>query len=156
MVVVSIGGIFVSALNAHSEVWERAPSAGQAVGGTVDRVDISFITPIESGVILLAGPDGEPLAVSDTVLAENKRIITVEFDALVEPGAYVVTHTELSNDGDVQTDRFQFIYDPENDGRFSPLIDTDAGPNWILLAGMGGVILILAGIFWPGRSAKTE
>lgn len=156
IVVLAFGGLLVAPLAAHSEVFERAPESGQVVGGTVDHVDISFWAPIESGVILLAGPSGEPIAVSDTVLAENRRIISTDFDALDEPGTYVVTHTELADDGDVQTARYNFIYDPTSNERVGSLIERDTGPNWVFLGAGAGVILVLVGFFWPGRKSTTR
>lgn len=153
VVVVASGSLLVGTAAAHSEVFERAPATGQVVGGTVDRVDISFWTPIESGQITLVGPDGA-IATEEAVLASSGRVITADFDPLTTPGPYVVTHSELSLDGDSQTAQFAFIFDPESDDRVVPLLVGDAGPNWVLLGGISGVILVLAGLFWPGRSSK--
>lgn len=153
VVLVSSGSLLVGTASAHSEVFERAPAAGQVVGGTVDRVDISFWSPIESGVISLTGPDGV-IDVEDAVLASSGRVLTADFEALTSAGPYVVTHSELSSDGDSQTAQFAFIFDPTSDERVVPLLAGGTGPNWVLLGGIGGVILVLAGVFWPGRSSK--
>lgn len=156
VVLVSIGSLLVGTASAHSEVFERAPATGQVVGGTVDRVDISFWTPIESGVISLSGPNGEAIDVNDAVLATNGRVLSTEFAPLSEPGPYVVTHSERSVDGDTQTAQFAFIFDPTSEERVVPLVTGDDGPNWVLLGGISGVLLIFAGLFWPGRSSKKN
>lgn len=156
IVVVALGLGLAEQVAAHSEVFERAPESGQVVGGTVDHIDISFWVPVESGEITLTDPNGEPVDVGATELTANGRITTVDFSALTEQGSYVVTHTELSEDGDTQTAQFAFIYDPSSDARVVPLLERDTGPNWVLLGGLGGVILILAGLFWPGRSSNAS
>lgn len=139
---------------AHSEVFERAPASGQVVGGVVDHIDISFWVPVASGDIGLLDPDGVPVDVGATTLSASGRIASVEFVPLEMQGTYVVTHTELSEDGDTQTDAFAFTYDPESAEELGSLISRDTGPNWLVLGGIAGLILVLAGIFWPGRSAK--
>lgn len=154
--VVAVVGLSISPLMAHSEVFERAPASGQVLGGTVDHIDISFWAPVASGEILLAGPDDRPISVGETTLLSNGRVVTTDFEALVEPGRYVVTHTELADDGDIQTASFAFTFDPESDARLTSLVARDDGPNWVLLGGVTGVILLLAGFFWPGRSRKAS
>lgn len=156
VVLVALGLTAVDQVAAHSEVFERAPASGQVVGGTVDHVDISFWVPVTSGEILLTDPSGEPVSVGPTELAANGRIVSTEFAPLTEPGAYVVTHTELAEDGDSQTAQFAFTFDPSSDGRIVALLERQTGPNWLLLGGLAGVILILAGLFWPGRSKKSN
>ena len=139
-------------LGAHSEVFERAPESGQVVTGTVDHVDISFWSEIESGEIELLDPNLELVAVSDTVLAPNGRIVSVDFEPLTVEGRYIVTHSELSFDGDFQEAKYLFYYNASEGESLATLIARDTGPNWPLLAGVGGVILVLAGVFWPGRT----
>ena len=93
-----------------------------------------------------------------TRLVSDGRIATTTFSELTEPGRYTVTHTELSPDGDIQTAEWFFVFDPESDNRAFPLSAATApggGPNWVLLSGVTGVILILAGILWPKRSRST-
>jgi len=144
---------FLNPLGAHTEVWQRSPESGIAYGGTIDRVQISFIAAVASSEITIVDPDGEAVAVGETRLEVNDRIAVVEFPPLETPGAYVVTHTELAGDGDNQTDQFQFFYDPTSENEVTSLI-VDDGPNWVLLGIIAGVILILAGLFWPGKPGK--
>ncbi len=139
-------------VGAHSEVFERAPETGQVVTGTVDHVDISFWAVIESGEISLVDPNGDAVPVGETVLAPNGRISSVDFEPLTVEGRYTVTHSELSFDGDFQEATFAFIYNASAGDQVATLIARDTGPNWVLLGVIGGVILVLAGIFWPGRS----
>lgn len=156
LVIVALGWILTDQVAAHSEVFERAPASGQVVGGTVEHVDISFWVPVSSSEILLTDPTGEPVDVGATELAANGRVATTNFSALTEAGSYVVTHTELADDGDSQTAEFAFTYDPSSTARVVPLLERDTGPNWVLLGGLAGVILVLAGLFWPGRSSKSS
>ncbi len=156
IVVVALGFVLADQVAAHSEVFERAPASGQVVGGAVDHIDISFWVPVASGEITLTDSSGEPVEVGATELSANGRVLSVGFSALTEQGGYVVTHTELSEDGDSQTAQFAFVYDPSSDARVVPLLERDTGPNWVLLGGLAGVILILAGLFWPGRSSKKN
>ena len=154
LVMVPLCSFLAGPLGAHSEVFERAPASGQAVGGTVDHVDISFWVPVATADIKLQGPDGEAIAVGPSTLSANKRIASVEFSPLTEAGNYIVTHTELSDDEDTQTAQYGFTYDPDGGEELQSLITRENGPNWVLLGGVSGVILLLAGLFWPGRSSK--
>jgi methionine-rich copper-binding protein CopC len=151
IVLASLGAGFVAPLAAHTEVFQRSPESGVAYGGTIDEVQISFFATIASSEIRIVGPDGEPLNVEPTTLARGERIAVAEFPALTEPGAYLVVHTELAGDGDSQTDSFQFFFDPTSENETTSLIVGDDGPNWVLLGIIAGVVLILAGLFWPGR-----
>lgn len=157
VLVVMLSVVLASPLGAHTEVFERAPIAGQAVGGTVDQVDISFWGPVLSSNITLVGPSGDELATDITRLTSDDRIATTTFPELTEEGRYVVTHTELSVDGDLQTAEWFFVLDAESDNRVIPLTSGGGGgPNWVLLVAVSGVVLILAGLLWPKRAvAKT-
>lgn len=147
-----VSALGVSPLAAHTEVWQRSPEQGLAYGGTVDELQISFFASVSSSEITIDDPNGDPVAVTDTALAQGDRIAVVEFPPLTISGPYVVTHTELAADGDLQTASFQFFYDPSSENEIVSLIVSDAGPNWPLLGVIAGVVLILAGLFWPGRS----
>lgn len=147
--------VLVSPLGAHTEVFERAPIAGQDVGGSVDQVDISFWAPVLSSEITLVGPSGNDLPVTSTELSAENRIATTTFPELTEEGRYVVTHSELSADGDLQTEEWFFVFDSSSENRVVALSSGGGGPNWILLVAVSGVILILAGLLWPKRTAAT-
>ena len=150
-----LGGVFVSPLGAHTEVFERAPVAGQPIGGVVDQVNISFWAEVLTSRITLTGPDGEAIEVTNTELTSENRIASTSFPELTEPGRYVVTHTELSTDGDIQTAEFFFVLDPTSENRLLELVPgapPGDGPNWILLLGASGLILIAAGVLWPKKS----
>ncbi len=146
-------GFGIAPLGAHTDVWQRSPEAGLAYGGTIDEVQISFIAAVSSSEITLLGPDDEPIELSATRLESADRIAVAEFPELTEPGRYVVTHTELATDGDTQTAAFQFFLDPASENRAAPLLGED-GPNWPLLGIVAGAVLVLAGLFWPGRTAR--
>ena len=96
-------------LSAHTEVWQRSPEQGAVYGGTIDEIQISFFSAIESSKIGILAPNGDAIEVGETTLESQNRIAVVEFPPLVEPGAYVVSHSELASDGDIQTAAFQFF-----------------------------------------------
>lgn len=146
--------VLVSPLGAHTEVFERAPVGGQAVGGTVDQIDISFWAPVLSSNITVVDPSGNEVVTDITRLTTNDRIATTTFPELTEEGRYVVTHSELAPDGDLQTAEWFFVFDSTSENRLVPLSGAGGGPNWILLTAVSGVVLILAGLLWPKR-AKT-
>ena len=153
---VLLGLVFVQPLGAHTEVFERAPLAGQPVGGTIDRVDISFWESVLSSNIRLAGPDGAEIEVETTELVTGNQIATASFPELTEEGRYTVTHTELSRDGDIQTQEWFFVFDPSAEARFIALADTGGSANWIVLLGASGVVLILAGVLWPKKRSAVS
>lgn len=152
IVLVAIGiGAGIPAAFGHAEVRERAPAAGQTLGGRVDHIDLSFFAPIETASISLAGPDGRPVEVGDTVIRRNGLVASVEFEALTEPGDYTVTHEELAADGDEQRAAYGFVYDPDAEDRLASLIERDTGPNWLVLGVIGGVVLVGLLLFAPWR-----
>ncbi len=144
--------LFASAANAHSEVRQRAPEVGQVLGGSVSHVDILFWVPVSEGETLLFGPDDAPLPVGETELSPSGLVTSVEFEPLTMPGTYVVEHTELAADGDTQTSRFQFVFDPDAEGRLASLIERSSGPNWVLLGGIALIVGALALFFAPKRT----
>lgn len=151
-----LSGVLVSPLGAHTEVFERAPIAGVPVGGVVDQVNISFWSNVLTSNITVTGPDGQAIDVATTQLVSENRIATTTFPELTEPGRYVVNHTELSPDGDIQSAEFFFVFDPTSDNRLipvAPAVIGDSGPNWVLIVGAAGVILILAGVLWPKKTS---
>ena len=140
---------------AHSELRERAPAEG-AVVGSVGHIDLWFWTPIAGAEIQVFGPDQEPIDVGEASVSDNGLISSVEFPTLTEPGRYAVTHTETSIDTDVQTDAFTFVIDPDSDAEVPSLLDRPTGPNWVILAAVAGVVLVLAGLFAPRRSTEAD
>lgn len=140
---------------AHSEVFERAPALGQVVTGDVDHVDISFFLPVTESSISLVDPDGNEIAVTEAELATNGQITSVEFEPLSVEGRYTVNHVETSIDGDVQEGTFSFIFNSTEGEEIASLIARNTGPNWVLLVFLTGVIMFLAGTFWPGRTRRS-
>lgn len=142
----------VSTAGAHSEVFERAPAIGQVTTGTVDHVDISYFLPVTQSLIELQGPDGNMIAVGASEIAPNGQIASVEFEPLTAEGRYTVTHVETSIDGDTQLGTFSFIFNATEGTNVASLSIRGDGPNWAVIALAAGVIMFLAGIFWPNRS----
>ncbi len=157
VLLLTVGALLILAapVGAHSEVFERAPLAGQPVGGTVDQVDISFWTPIISSNIQITDPAGNAVEVATTSLTDE-RLASTTFPALTEPGRYIVSHGELSVDGDLQQDEWFFVFDPTSEVAFQPLAPASGGgTNWFVIAAASGVILIAAGLLWPKKSSAT-
>lgn len=150
----AISAAFIAPLGAHTEVWQRSPEIGQEYGGTVNQVQISFFAMVESSEISIVDANGTSIDVGPATLEQGNRIAVADFPALTDAGTYVVTHSELAEDGDTQTASFQFFFNPESSNEVVSLIAGDAGPNWVLLGLISGVVLILAGLFWPGRSSQ--
>lgn len=144
-----------SPAQAHSELRERAPAADSVVG-EVTHIDLLFWTPIAGAEIQLFGPDQAEINVGETSVSDTGLISTVEFPALTEPGVYAVTHTETSVDSDVQTAAFTFTLDPDSEVAVASLLERPTGPNWVILAAIAGVVLVLAGLFAPRRSSDAE
>lgn len=136
---------------AHAEVRERAPAAGQTLGGRVDHIDISFDGPVVTAEILLLGPDGEQIDVGETMIRRDGLITSVEFPPLSVPGNYTVSHVELAADGDEQRAAFGFVYDPDSEERLASLVARDDGPNWVVLGAIGAAVLLAVGLFAPRR-----
>jgi len=159
LVVVFIGlvALFAGPLGAHTEVWQRAPEMGQVVGGTVDHVDISFWAPVERPQMAIIDPDGRAVPIGPVVLEPGGRIVSVEFPPLTVEGQYVVSHSEFDPvDGDLQTTQFGFTFDADSRNEVGSLVVRNDGPNWVLLGIIVGVVLVLAGFFWPGRSSTSS
>ena len=135
----------------HSEVQFRAPEANQVLGGEIAHVDIQYWTPVESAVIRLTDPDGQVLTSEDTVVSSRGFVASVGFDPITVPGTYKVDHVEESLDGDQQIGEFQFVYDPDSDVRIESLAERGNGPNWLLLAGIGVIVVGVAGLVIPRR-----
>ncbi len=154
LLLLAASAAFVAPLGAHTEVWQRSPDRGLEYGGTVDSIQISFFATVQSSKISLADGNGVAIEVGPTTLERGDRVAVAEFPALTEAGPYIVTHTELAPDGDIQTDAYQFFFDPDSDNEMVSLVDISEGPNWVLLGIISGVVLILAGLFWPGRSER--
>lgn len=151
------GALSLSPLGAHTEVFERAPVAGLPVGGSISQVDISFWAPVLSSNITITDPSGQEVPVDITRLTADDRIASTTFPELTEEGRYVVTHAELAVDGDLQSAEWFFDFDSTSQNQLLPLSSLGGGgPNWILLTAVTGVILILAGILWPKRTAAPS
>lgn len=140
----------------HSEVQFRAPEADQVLGGEIDHVDIQYWTPVESAVIRVTDPDGRVLTTDETVVSSRGFVVSVGFDPITIPGTYQVDHVEESLDGDQQIGEFQFVFDPDSDVRIESLVASDSGPNWLLLAGIGVIVVGIAGLVIPRRSGRSK
>lgn len=139
-------------LGAHAEIRSSAPEARQVVGGEVDHVDILYWVPgVRSAAIEVISPSG-PIEVGETTISVSNTVASVEFAPLTEPGDYLVRHKELSVDGDETEGLFAFSFDPESSNVVGSLAERGGdGPNWLILGGALGLILVAVGVFWPGR-----
>lgn len=125
-------------VGAHTELDEASPGPGQDVGGTVDSIEISFISPVEDAVILLEDPHGHRIeGMTELVDAVTARFEMAPLDA---PGEHIVTWRVIAADGEGQESAYAFTYDPA-----APPLD-DGGsdvPGWV-------TVLILVGIVSVG------
>ena len=83
-----LGGVFVSPLGAHTEVFERAPVAGQPVGGVVDQINISFWSQVLTSNITVTGPDGAAIDVATTELTgppTSGAVVTITLPLSPDP-----------------------------------------------------------------------
>jgi len=156
LICISAFVLSVGSAQAHSEVFERAPAIGQVVSGEVGHVDISFWLEVTDTRIQLIDPNGDEVAVSEAELADNLRLTSIEFEPLSVEGRYTVNHAELSVDGDIQQGTFSFVYAATGGEELASLVLRGSGPNWPLLGLVFGVVLFLAGIFWPKPKPKSE
>lgn len=101
-------------VRAHTEVQQATPGPGGVVVAPVDRVELVFLDPVLPRVeITVRNPDGDEVAGLDAVVhAEDGRSAAVIFDALEEPGDYVVEYEFVALDGDAQADTYRFSIVP--------------------------------------------
>lgn len=124
----------VAPVGAHTEVDESAPAPGQDVGGTVDWIEIRFLSPVQDAVILLEDPHGHRIDGTTELL--DPTTVRFEMTPLDHPGEHIVTWRVMAADGDGQESAYAFTYDPA-----APPLD-DGGsnvPGW-------ATALILVGI----------
>lgn len=140
----------ISPVIAHSEIRQQSPAVGQTVGGDVSHIDFLYWTPIRDGSVQIEGPDG-PVSGIEIAISPNNLVLSADFPALSTAGAYTVTRTELSVDGDEVTSKFGFIYDPNSPLEVLSLVARDSGPNWGILGGLLVFVGLAGFLLWPGR-----
>lgn len=117
---------------AHTELRSSLPAPGQAVGGTVERVELEFFGPIIAAEISIADHDGH--AVANTGEPEiDENVVVQRFEPLRHPGEHIVTWSIIARDGDPLDAAFAFTYDRDAD----PLPEPDTGNR------TGGTILAI-------------
>jgi methionine-rich copper-binding protein CopC len=118
----------VQPAGSHTELSEGRPGAGQEVGGTIDKVELEFRSPIEDAEIRVFEPDGTEITGPDHTEVDG-AVATQEIETITETGQHQITYTVLSVDGDLQNGAYVFTYDPEAD----PLPSENSGGSTVLL-----------------------
>jgi methionine-rich copper-binding protein CopC len=118
----------VQPAGSHSELGGARPGVGQEVGGTIDRIELEFRSPIEDAEIRVFEPDGTEITGPGHTEVDG-AVATQEIETITETGQHQVTYTVLSVDGDLQDGAYVFTYDPEAD----PLPSEDVGGSTVLL-----------------------
>jgi methionine-rich copper-binding protein CopC len=145
----------VGAANAHTELSEGRPGAGQEVGGEIDKIELEFRGAIDDAEIRVFEPEGEEITGADHTEVSGV-IATQQIETITEPGQYQVTYSVLSVDGDLQNGAYVFTYDPDA----PPLPDDDDGSgSTLLLWGFVAVSVVVLGYGFSklrSGSAKGE
>jgi methionine-rich copper-binding protein CopC len=125
---------------AHSSLGEASPGPGDIVGGTVDSLELVFLQGVSDASISLRTPDG--VLTETTVSQPSELEVRAEFDALEEPGQYIVDWGLTSADGDSTAASYAFSYDPDAPPReeLSPSTSNPAIP--IALAVMLALLVV--------------
>ena len=113
---------------AHSELSEARPGAGQEVGGTIDKIELEFRSPITDAEIRVFDPQNEELTGPEHTEVDG-TIATQEIETITTPGQHQVTYKVIALDGDAQDNAYVFTYDPDAPG----LPSEDTGGSTILL-----------------------
>ena len=97
---------------AHTEVLRAEPAPAVDTSEPVDSVELTFLDPVLPDVTISVTDDaGAPVAgLGETEQSADRRIATVGFEPLREPGGYVVEYSFTAEDGDRQTETYRFTY----------------------------------------------
>ena len=138
---------------AHTEVLRASPAPGEEITGTVDRVELTFLDPVQPDVSIVVGRAiGEPVAGIGTVeVPADGRSASVAFPALDDSGDYVVEYRFTALDGDTQRETYRFTLLPvEDDGGSS------AGAGAVI-GGLAIVVVLTLGVLTATRRrARAE
>ena len=113
---------------AHSSLGEASPGPGDLVGGTLDSLELVFLDGVSEPAVTLRAPDGTDI---DTTVSQPSGLeVRAEFDALQEPGQYIVDWSLVSADGDDTSAAYSFSFDPNAPPRdeLSPSTSSPAVP----------------------------
>ena len=97
---------------AHQILESAIPAAGSTVGGPVEVVRLTFAEPLpataEVSVLTI-----EEASVKMYGADYAAGVLQAEFEALVEPGAYLVDYSVVYPDGATDESRYLFTFDPD-------------------------------------------
>lgn len=108
-VVAGAAVVWASSAGAHTTIAGASPTAGQTVGGTVERIRIDFFAPVTDAAVFVTSPSGAD--VPGSLDADRGERIEFGVDALDENGEYIVEWSVVTGDGDRQASAFAFTYD---------------------------------------------
>lgn len=115
---------------AHTELDVAVPGPGASVGGTVDRIELTYFGPsVSDPNVTVRGP-GER-TVSGEVTDVTDATVTYEMDALEEEGQYIVEWKVTAFDGVDAESAFAFTYDEDSPPIERPPVDV-SWQGWII------------------------
>lgn len=108
--VMALSALAAAPALAHTEVLRASPSPGEEVSAPVDRVELTFLDPVEPDPTITVGTGvGEPIAdMGEVELTEDRRTASVGFPALEDTGDYVIEYAFMAADGDTQRETYRF------------------------------------------------
>lgn len=103
--------VVLPSANAHAELRQSSPAAGETVGGEFHQVSLLFIGLDQSfpHEVRLYDPAGNLLR-EDPALLDQRLVLSI--DPLTVPGEYLVTYEVTGIDADFTSESFTFFYDP--------------------------------------------
>lgn len=103
--------IAVPTADAHAELRQSSPAAGQTVGGEFHQVAL-FFSGLDGSLpqqVRLYDPAGNLLR-EDPALLDQRLVLSI--DPLTIPGEYLVTYEVTGIDSDFTSESFTFFYEP--------------------------------------------
>jgi methionine-rich copper-binding protein CopC len=147
LLVIGAAAVSMGSVAAHSELNSSQPSPGQPVGGDVQFIFLDFLTQVDEFTGTLEDPDGNLIG-AHVGRPDNFSVLYEMDEPLSVEGQHVLRYTTVAADGFVEESALAFTYD-ESAPEFQitmpdGLGDRDEGPDWILIAGIGLIVIGIA------------
>ena len=107
------------AANAHAELRQSSPQAGETVGGTIHSIALQFFDLDVTKPQSVKAFDGAGNELDYQMNREEQRIVLALVEPITTPGEYLVTFAVNGIDGDFSEESFSFFYEagaPEPQG----------------------------------------
>ncbi|NNE73139.1 MAG: hypothetical protein HKN26_05700, partial [Acidimicrobiales bacterium] len=152
--VVSIVG---ASAGAHTELAIAVPDIGARVGGTVDRIELTFFGPIEDPTVFVETPSDATIEGKIERPAPNGVWLALE-RPLDETGQHIVRYAATSTDGDRDQQAYAFVYDPTSPPAVFAGPDDDSGGSpliGVIVAALALGFVLLLFIAMKRRTTST-